>query len=75
MAKTTIKNATIKITHKDGNTVVSNGVVEWNFGYKMLDETVIASIVFQTIFLKFKELTKYSIDFTIDFTMEERIKD
>lgn len=75
MAKTTIKNATIKITHKDGNTVVNNGVVEWNFDYKMLDETVIASIVFQTIFLKFKELTMYSTDFTIDFTMEERIKD
>lgn len=67
------KNITIKITHKDGNTVVSNGNVEWDFGYKMLDETVIASLVFQTVFMKFKELTMYSTDFTIDFTMEEAI--
>ena len=67
------KKITIKITHKDGNTVVSNGNVEWDFGYKMLDETVIASFVFQTVFMKFKELTMYSTDFTIDFTMEETI--
>ena len=68
-----MKKITIKITHKDGNTVVSNGNVEWDFGYKMLDETVIASLVFQTVFMKFKELTMYSTDFTIDFTMEETI--
>jgi hypothetical protein len=67
------KKTTIKITHKDGNTVVSNGNVEWNFGYKMLDETVIASLVFQTVFMRFKKLTMLSSDFTIDFTMEDRI--
>jgi hypothetical protein len=67
------KKTTIKITHKDGNTVVSNGNVEWNFGYKMLDETVIASLVFQTVFMRFKKLTMLSSDFTIDFTMEVKI--
>lgn len=67
------KKTTIKITHKDGNTVVSNGNVEWNFGYKMLDETVIASLVFQTVFMRFKKLTILSSDFTIDFTMEDKI--
>ena len=67
------KKTTIKITHKDGNTVVSNGNVEWNFGYKMLDETVIASLVFQTVLMRFKELTILSSDFTIDFTMEDKI--
>ena len=67
------KKITIKITHKDGNTVVSNGNVEWDFGYKMLDETVIASLVFQTVFMKFKELSMYSTDFTIDFTMESNL--
>ena len=67
------KKTTIKITHKDGNTVVSNGNVEWNFGYKMLDETVIASLVFQTVLIRFKELTILSSDFTIDFTMEDKI--
>ena len=61
----------IKVTHKDGNTVVSNDKVEWTFGdHKMLDETIIASLVFQTIFMRFKELTAYSDDFTIEFTME-----
>lgn len=68
MAKTTIK-----ITHKNGDTIVSNGSVEWNFGYKMLDETIIASLVFQTIFMRFKQLTTFSNDFTIDFTMEDTI--
>lgn len=67
------KKTTIKITHKDGNTVVSNGNVEWNFGYKMLDETVIASLVFQSVFMRFKKLTMLSSDFTIDFTMEYKI--
>jgi len=66
-----MSKTTIKITHKDGNTVVSNDKVEWTFGdHKMLDETIIASLVFQTIFMRFKELTTYSSDFTIDFTME-----
>lgn len=67
------KKTTIKISHKDGNTVVSNGNVEWNFGFKMLDETVIASLVFQTVFMRFKKLTMLSSDFTIDFTMEDKI--
>lgn len=67
------KKTTIKIIHKDGNTVVSNGNVEWNFGYKMLDETVIASLVFQTVFVRFKALVMLSSDFTIDFTMEDKI--
>ena len=70
---TMANKTTIKITHKDGNTVVSNGNVEWNFGYKMLDETIIASLVFQTVFMEFKKLTAYSSDFTIDFTMEDTI--
>lgn len=70
MAKTTIK-----ITRKNGDTIVSNGSVEWDFGYKMLDETIIASLVFQTIFMRFKQLTTFSNDFTIDFTMEDAISE
>ena len=67
-----MSKTTIKVSHKNGHTVVSNDKVEWTFGnYKMLDETIIASLVFQTIFMKFKELTAYSDDFTIDFTMEK----
>lgn len=65
---------TIKVSHKNGHTVVSNDKVEWTFGkYEMRDETIIASLVFQTIFMKFKELTCIVDDFTIDFTMESTI--
>ena len=69
------KQATIKVTHKDGETIVSNGVVDWKFGGKMLDETVIASIVFQTIYTSFREAKEHSDNFTINFTMEEIINE
>ena len=69
-----MSKTTIKVSHKDGHTVVSNDKVEWTFGnYNMLDETIIASLVFQTIFVKFKEMTLCGSDFTIDFTMESTI--
>ena len=69
-----MSKTTIKVSHKNGHTVVSNDKVEWTFGnYNMLDETIIASLVFQTIFMEFKEMTAYSDDFTIDFTMESTI--
>lgn len=74
LIKRIMSKTTIKVSHKNGHTVMSNDKVEWTFGnYNMLDETIIASLVFQTIFVKFKEMAAYSDDFTIDFTMESTI--
>jgi hypothetical protein len=41
----------------------------------MCDETIIASLVFQTIFMKFRQLTTFSEDFSIEFTMEETVNE
>lgn len=66
-----ISKTTFKLTHKNGCTEMCNDKVKWTFGYKMCDETIIASLVFQTIFMKFRQLTAFSDDFSIEFTMEE----
>lgn len=65
-----MSKTTVKIIHNDVDTIVSNGDVEWTFGSMMLDETVIASLVFQTVFTKFKELASRSDDFSIEFSMD-----
>ena len=52
-----------------------NGHVEFDFGSAMMDETIIGSLVFQTIFTRFEELKSHSDDFELTFTMEQKIND
>lgn len=68
-----ISKTTFTLTHKNGGAEMSNGRVKWTFDREMRDETIIASLVFQTIFMKFRQLTAFSEDFSIEFTMEETV--
>ncbi len=70
-----ISKTTFTLTHKNGCTEMYNDKVKWTFGYEMCDETIIASLVFQTIFMKFRQLTTFSEDFSIEFTMEETVNE
>jgi len=70
-----ISKTTFTLTHKNGRTEMCNDKVKWTFGYEMRDETIIASLVFQTIFMKFRQLTAFSEDFSIEFTMEETVNE
>ena len=66
-----MESVKIKVTRRDGETVViSDKGPEFKFGGKMLSETVIASLVFQTVYMKFEELRNVSGDFEISLTMD-----
>ena len=68
-----MEKATIKITHKDGKTLVGNGVKTWEYDPSMMDETIIASLIFQTVFVRFNTLTEFSGDFSVKLTMDVKI--
>ena len=61
----------ITVTRRDGKTIVKSdrGSV-FQFGDKMLDETIIASLVFQTVYMSFKELRQVKENFEMKLTME-----
>lgn len=61
----------ITVTRRNGKTMVKSdrGAV-FQFGDKMLDETIIASLVFQTIYMSFKELCEQKKNFEMNLTME-----
>lgn len=61
----------ITVTRRNGKTMVKSdrGAV-FQFGDKMLDETIIASLVFQTIYMSFKELREQKENFEMKLTME-----
>ena len=66
-----MKSATIKVTRRNGETIViSDKGPEFKFGGKMLSETVIASLVFQTVYMNFEKLRNVSEDFEISLTMD-----
>ena len=66
-----MKSATIKVTRRNGETIVSSDKgTEFKFGGKMLSETVIASLVFQTVYMNFEELRNVSDNFEISLTMD-----
>lgn len=61
----------IKVTSRNGKTIVTTDKgAEFKFGGKMLSETVIASLVFQTVYMKFKQLSIVSENFEISLTMD-----
>lgn len=72
MAKTTIK-----VTVKDGETIIenSNGVEFRTSGSGMRTDTAIASMVFQTIYMGYLKLESFSDEFEIEFTMKDSIMD
>lgn len=61
----------ITVTRRNGKTIVKSdrGQV-FQFGDKMLDETIIASLVFQTVYLSFKELRKVKETCELNLTLE-----
>ena len=66
-----MESVKIKVTRRNGETIViSDKGPEFKFGGKMLSETVIASLVFQTVYMKFEELRNVSGDFEISLTMD-----
>ena len=70
------KKITIKVAHKDGETTVENEHgVGWKFGGKMMPETVLASITFQTIYIAFKDIINNSDNFEIELSMKHKIND
>ena len=66
-----MKSAKIKVTRRSGKTIVkSDKGPEFKFGGKMLPETIIASLVFQTVYMKFEKLRDVSDNFEISLTMD-----
>jgi DNA-directed RNA polymerase alpha subunit len=66
-----MKSAKIKVARRNGETIVSSDKgPEFKFGGKMLSETVIASLVFQTVYMNFKKLRDVSDNFEISLTMD-----
>ena len=66
-----MESVKIKVTRRDGETIVSSDKgPEFKFGGKMLSETVIASLVFQTVYMKFEKLRDVSENFEISLTMD-----
>lgn len=69
--KKTMESVKIKVTRRNGETIVkSDKGQEFKFGGKMLSETVIASLVFQTVYLNFEKLRNVSENFEISLTMD-----
>ena len=66
-----MESVKIKVTRRNGETIViSDKGPEFKFGGKMLSETVIASLVFQTVYMKFEKLRDVSDNFEISLTMD-----
>lgn len=66
-----MESVKIKVTRRNGETIVtSDKGPEFKFGGKMLSETVIASLVFQTVYLNFEKLHYVSDNFEINLTMD-----
>ena len=66
-----MKQVKIKVTRRNGETIVkSDKGPEFKFGGKMLSETVIASLVFQTVYMNFERLRNVSDNFEISLTMD-----
>ena len=66
-----MESVKIKVTRRNGETIVkSDKGPEFKFGGKMLSETVIASLVFQTVYMKHEELRNVSDNFEISLTMD-----
>lgn len=66
-----MESVKIKVTRRNGETIVtSDKGLEFKFGGKMLSETVIASLVFQTVYVNFEQLRNVSEDFEISLTMD-----
>ena len=61
-----MESVKIKVTRRNGKTIVSSDKgPEFKFGEKMLSETVIASLVFQTVYMNFE------ISLTMDYTVHQ----
>ena len=68
-----VLNTTIKVTRKNGKTVLSDGKGhKWKFYDWVDDDTAIASLVYQTLYRAFVRMTCVSGDFEIEFTMKEK---
>ena len=66
-----MESVKIKVTRRNGETIVtSDKGPEFKFGGKMLSETVIASLVFQTVYMNFEKLRNVSENFEISLTMD-----
>lgn len=66
-----MESVKIKVSRRNGETIVkSDNGVEFKFGGKMLPETVIASLVFQTVYVNFEKLRYVSENFDISLTMD-----
>jgi len=66
-----MESVKIKVSHRNGETIVkSDKGAEFKFGGKMLSETVIASLVFQTVYMNFEKLRNVSENFEISLTMD-----
>jgi len=66
-----MESVKIKVTRRNGETIVtSDKGLEFKFGGKMLSETVIASLVFQTVYVNFEKLRNVSENFEISLTMD-----
>lgn len=66
-----MESVEIKVSRRNGETIVkSDKGVEFKFGGKMLSETVIASLVFQTVYLNFEKLRAVSENFEISLIMD-----
>lgn len=66
-----MESVKIKVTRRNGKTIVkSDKGAEFKFGGKILPETAIASLVFQTLYTKFEKLRIWSENFEINVTMD-----
>ena len=66
-----MESVKIKVSRRNGETIVeSDKGPEFKFGGKMLSETVIASLVFQTVYMNFEKLRNVSENFEISLTMD-----
>lgn len=66
-----MESVKIKVTRRNGETIViSDKGQEFKFGGKMLSETVIASLVFQTVYMNFEKLRNVSENFEISLTID-----
>lgn len=66
-----MESVKIKVTQRNGETTVkSDKGSEFKFGGKMLSETVIASLVFQTVYVNFEKLRNVCENFEINLTMD-----
>lgn len=66
-----MKSVKIKVTRRNGKTIVkSDEGPEFMFGGNILSETVLASLVFQTLYINFEKLSYVSDTFEISLSMD-----